>query len=256
MIKRVILLPDLHHPHINKPAVNAVFQFIKGFKPHVVNLIGDAMNMDAIDLWKKKKGNNKHFEGKRILKDYESFDRDILTPLEKLIPRDCEKTYMGGNHEDWINTVISKDQNLEGMIEPEIKLRLKERGWEWIPYIKNNRRGIKQYGKLLVFHGDYTNIYHAAKNANTHSKSCVYGHTHDIQLYTKVFTDDYQSFHTAQSIGCLCELTPEFMRGRKNRWVNAFGVLYVREDGLWNLYVPVIIRGKFTFNGKTFDGNK
>lgn len=256
LIKRVILLPDLHHPHINKPAVNAVFQFIKGFKPHVVNLIGDAMNMDAIDLWKKKKGNNKHFEGKRILKDYESFDRDILTPLEKLIPRDCEKTYMGGNHEDWINTVISKDQNLEGMVEPEIKLRLKERGWEWIPYIKNNRRGIKQYGKLLVFHGDYTNIYHAAKNANTHSKSCVYGHTHDIQLYTKVFTDDYQSFHTAQSIGCLCELTPEFMRGRKNRWVNAFGVLYVREDGLWNLYVPVIIRGKFTFNGKTFDGNK
>ena len=256
MINRIVLLPDFHHPHHNKIAVDAVFQFIKWFKPHAINIIGDAMNMDAIDLWKKKRGDNKHFEGKRIQEDYESFDRDILTPLEKLIPRDCEKTYMGGNHEDWINVLIGKDQNLEGMVEPEIKLRLKERGWEWIPYIKNNRRGIKQYGKLLVFHGDYTNKYHAAKNANTHSKSCVYGHVHDIQLYTKVFTDNYKSFHTAQSIGCLCELTPEFMRGRINRWVNAFGVLYVREDGLYNLYVPVIIKGKFVFNGKVFDGNK
>jgi len=32
----------------------------------------------------------------------------------------------------------------------------------------------------------------------------------------------------------------------------AFGVLYVREDGNYNLYVPVIIDGKFTFAGKVF----
>jgi hypothetical protein len=37
-----------------------------------------------------------------------------------------------------------------------------------------------------------------------------------------------------------------------NRWVNAFGVLYVRDDGLYNLYVPVIINGKFVFEGKIF----
>ena len=42
------------------------------------------------------------------------------------------------------------------------------------------------------------------------------------------------------------------MRGKMNRWVNAFGVIYVREDGMFNLYTPVIVKGKFTFTGKTF----
>ena len=256
IISKVVLLPDIHYPHHNKEAVKAVFQFIKWFKPHAINLIGDAMNMDAVDYWKKKQGDNKHFENKRLQEDYKNFDRDILVLLEKLIPRDCEKTYMGGNHEAWINIVTNKDPTLTGIVEPEILLHLKERDWEWIPWIKNNKRGIKPYGKLLTFHGIYTNKYHAAKTADTFSKSCAYGHTHDIQSYTKVTVDDYKGFHTAQSIGCLCDLSPEFMRGSMNRWVNSFGVLFVREDGMYNLYVPVIIRGKFTFAGKTFDGGK
>jgi len=84
-----------------------------------------------------------------------------------------------------------------------------------------------------------------------HSKSVAYAHTHDVQLFTKSFSDD-AGFHSAQSIGCLCNKAPEFMRGRGNNWVNGFGILYVREDGNYNLYVPIIINGKFTYAGKTF----
>lgn len=257
MIKKVVLLPDLHHPHINRPAVDAVFQFIKWFKPHAVNIVGDAMNMDAVNHWKMARGAKKYFEGKRLQKEYNNFDQDILTPLEKILPRECEKTFMGGNHEDWIDGLIEKLPQFEGMIEVETSLKLEERGWEWIPYIwydertDSHVRGIKKYGKLLVFHGQYWNKYHSAKTADSYSKSCAYGHTHDIQLYTKVTVDDV-GFHTAQSIGCLCNTSPEFLKGRMNRWVNAFGVLYVREDDNYNLYVPVIIDGKFTFNGKVF----
>ena len=126
--------------------------------------------------------------------------------------------------------------------------------FERIPWIKNNRRGIKQYGKLLVFHGIYANKYHAAKTADTFSKSCAYGHTHDIQSYTKVHIDDYKDYHTAQSIGCLCNTSPAFMRGRGNRWVNSFGVLYLQSDGHYNLYTPIIVKGKFVYAGKLFGG--
>ena len=260
MIKRVILLPDFHHPHINKPAVDGVFQFIEWFKPHAVNILGDAMNMDAVNHWKKARGANKYFEGKRLQEEYATFDEDILTILEKTLPKNCEKTFMGGNHEDWIDGLIEKLPQFEGMIEVEPSLSLEKRNWEWLPWIKYNSRtdsyvrGIKQYGKLLVFHGQYWNKYHSAKTADTFSKSCAYAHTHDIQFYTKVTVDDYRGYHTAQSIGCLCNTSPEFLKGRMNRWVNAFGIIYVQEDGLFNLYVPVIIKGKFVFEGRIFGG--
>ena len=259
MIKKIVLLPDFHYPHINKTAVNAVFQFIEWFKPNAVNLLGDAMNMDSVNHWMQEKGSKKYFEGKRLLEEYKDFDQDILTPLEAILPQRCEKTYMGGNHEDWINTLLDKEPQLEGMIEVEKAVRLKERGWEWIPWLKYGQgdyeRGLKHYGKLLVFHGQYTNKYHSAKTTETYSKSCAYAHTHDIQLHTKVTVDDYKGYHTAQSIGCLCNTSPDYMRGRMNRWVNAFGVIYLREGGLYNLYVPVIVRGKFVFAGRMFNGN-
>ena len=256
--QKIVLLPDFHHPHHNVPALRAVLQFLEYFKPNEVNLIGDAMNMDAVDHWLRDKGNRRALEGRRITEGYSWFDQDILTKIEKTAPQ-ARWTYMGGNHEDWINIVVDRDPALEGLIEPEIVLNLAARGWEWIPYLVKKggsvTRGIKTYGKLLVFHGQYTNKYHAAKTADMFSKSCAYGHTHDIQSYTKVTVDDHRGFHTAQSIGCLCNMSPAFMKGKYNRWVNAFGVLYVRPDGMYNLYTPIIVKGKFTFDGIEFNGN-
>lgn len=267
MLQRVVLLPDFHYPYHNKVAVNAVFKFIRWFKPHTVVILGDGMEMSSINHWKQEHGSKKFFESKRLLKEYEGFDKEILTPLEKICEhsdkrrKEVEKIYMGGNHEDWVNTLIDKNPQLEGLVEPEIVLKLKERNWKWIPFVKINgegnvSRGIVKFGKLLVFHGQYWNKYHSSKTADEYSRSCAYAHTHDIQLYTKVFSDDCAGYHTAQSIGCLCSTSPAFKRGKGNRWVNAFGVLYVRDDGMYNLYVPVIIRGKFVFSGKEFDGNK
>lgn len=256
MIRRIILLPDIHYPNQDKRSMNAVFKFIKEFKPHSIALIGDALEMSAVNRWKMEKGSKKFFEAKRLKEEYDGFDEEILKPIEKICKK-SEKIYMGGNHEHWINDVLEKLQQFEKMIEPEIYLRLKERNWEWVPYIVNDengyRRGVKQFGKLLVIHGHYTNKYHSAKTSETYSKSVAYGHTHDVQVFTKVFNDD-AGYHTAQSIGCLCKKSPEFMRGKGNNWVNGFGILYVRDDGYFNLYVPIIIKGKFTYAGKTYEG--
>lgn len=256
-IKMIVLLPDLHHPHHDVFAWRAVLKFLARYQPNEANLLGDAMNMDAVDHWLRDKGNLRALEGKRLISGYSWFDQDVLTKIEEVVPS-AHKVYMGGNHEDWINIVVNKDPSLEGLVEPEIVLNLAQRGWEWIPYMVEKHgqvtRGIKRYGKLLVFHGTYANKYHAAKTADMFSKSCAYGHTHDLQSYTKVTVDDFRGYHTAQSIGCLCEMSPAFMKGRQNRWVNAFGILYVRPDGMYNLYTPVIVKGKFTFAGETFDG--
>jgi predicted phosphodiesterase len=254
-----LIFPDLHHPLYDEPSWNAIKKFIPYIKPQEEVLLGDAMDMSSIDHWKAEKGNQKFFEGKRLLKEYEGFIKEILEPLEQLAPK-AKRVYMGGNHEEWAYQMIDRQPQLEGLLEPEIALKLKERGWEWIPYlIKSQGRmspGMYKIGKLTLTHGQYTNIYHSAKMTQCYDKSVVYGHTHDIQMFTKVHSEDPEDFHTAQSIGCLCNLSPTFLWGRPSKWVHAFGVLYVQPDGKYNLYVPIIIDGRFTFNGIVFDGNK
>jgi len=264
MLQKIVLLPDIHYPHQNRIAIKAVFQFIKWFKPNTVVILGDALEMESVNHWQREKGNRRFMEGKRMEDEYVGFDREILTPLDKLCEpsdkrrRKPKKIFMGGNHEHWLNGLFAKFPEFIGMLEIERALKLKERNWEWIPFMVSDdsgvHRGIVQFGKLLVFHGQYMNKYHAAKTADTYSKSCAYGHTHDIQAYTKIFADDL-GYHTAQSIGCLCNRSPEFKWGKANRWVNSFGILYLRDDEMFNLYVPIIIDGKFTYAGLTFDGN-
>jgi len=68
-MKKAILLPDLHHPYHNKRAWKAVLSFIKWFRPNTIVLMGDALEMRAIDHWKKEKGNHRAFEGIRLLHD-------------------------------------------------------------------------------------------------------------------------------------------------------------------------------------------
>lgn len=251
-MQKAIILPDIHHPFHNKKAVRSVFEFTKWYKPDIVVLLGDALEMRAIDHWKKGR-NKKYFEGVRLLDDYKRFTKDILEPIDKICPK-ARKVFMGGNHEDWVRQMINKfPQELEGVIDIDKSLNLQERGWEWIPFIdRKSRRGIMKLGKLTLTHGHYTNKYHASKTSDTYSKSVVYGHTHDRQLHTKVHIEDPNDFHSAESIGCLCDQSPEFLWGQPNRWVHSFGVVYIRDGGNYNMYVPVIIRGKFTYSGKTF----
>ena len=196
-----------------------------------------------------------------MLKEYRSFVRNILKPIEKAAGPECERVYMAGNHENRAYWMITKNPQLEGLIEPEKAMNLKRRKWRWIPYTKTDKagnvyKGTLKIGKLTVFHGAYLNKYHAAKASDAFSKSVAYGHSHDVQLYTKVHEEDPDDYHTAQSIGCLCTKAPGFKSGMPNRWVHGFGVVYTRPDGLFNLYVPVITAGKFVFAGRTFNGNR
>ena len=49
------------------------------------------------------------------------------------------------------------------------------------------------------------------------NSDCFYGHVHDLQCYSNY------GGHISQCLGCLC-LSPKWMQGRPNRWVQCFAV--------------------------------
>jgi len=254
--KLSVIIPDIHHPYHHKPTIGAIFDFIKKENPDEVILSGDALDMASINHWEKKHGNLKYFEGRRLQKDYVAFSNDILVPIEKIVPK-ANLVFMAGNHEYWAVKLIKKNPQLEGMIEPEISLELEARGWKWIPYLKQNRysdiiKGSYKIGKLTVVHDTYTNKYHSAKTLDTYTGSVLYCHTHDVQVYTKVSINEKKETHMAQSIGCTCMKSPGYGKGRPNRWVHAFAIVYSYANGNFNVYTPIIFNGKFVLGGKMY----
>jgi hypothetical protein len=105
---------------------------------------------------------------------------------------------------------------------------------------------------LVFIHGIYTNQYHARKTVEAFHISVIYGHTHTFQQHMLVSPIDHDQFYTGQSVGCLCNLNPTFMKNRPNAWVNGFVYGYTGEKDSFQ-YVPVVIvHNKFWAEGRVY----
>ena len=239
---------DLHYPEYDIDLWNNILKVIKDLKPDYFIFGGDNMNMSAADHWLHDKNAVREIEGRRIKKDYMAFEMDILTPLEKVLPKKCKKIWLNGNHEKWAELAIDKDPQGEGYWEIESNLHLKSRNWEKYEYGQT-----KKIGKLYFTHGQYTNKYHAFKTVSVFERNIVYGHTHSYQVFTKVSPLDNEA-HMGLSVPAACKRNPEYRKNAPNSWVNGFLVFYIRKGGNFNVYPIVAVNGKFVSpNGKLYN---
>jgi hypothetical protein len=243
-VRTGIFVVDLHHPHHTKDLWENILKLSKELKLDYFVFGGDNLNMDSIDHWLHDNGDRRHLEGKRLLKEYKDFQDEILSPIEKVLPSYCRKIWLNGNHEQWLEKYIDKIPELEGFAEIEKNLNLKD--WEIYEYGKTSK-----IGKIYFHHGEYVNKYSAAKTVDTYNRNIVYGHGHTMQTYTHIAPIDSEC-HSAWEIPCACEMNPEYMRNRPNTWVNGFGIFYIQDNGLFNLYPVVAVKGHFVWNGVYF----
>lgn len=244
-----ILLPDIHYPEHSVESIDLVKQVIADIQPNYVVYQGDQLDLAVISHWNKDK--KRKVELKRLKEDYVGFDKEIMTPIEKITNRKTKFVWVIGNHEDWVQQYLDKNPELEGIIEPEVCLNLKKRGYEIVPL-----NGHYKLGKLSVIHGLYTNKYHAAKTSEVFSKSVCYGHTHAPQTHSNVKAMDVTDYHAAYGLGCLCNLSPSYMKNRPSAWIHGFGVVYIFPNGNFNLYPVIIADNKFIYNGKVYESKK
>lgn len=255
-MEKFVALFDLHYgyeinssrhkvPLHDERALNVAMSFIKDFKPDHVILGGDMLDCGSISH--HRLGNAGQLEGLRILSEAKELRKKLITPLEEQI--DGRLVYMIGNHEEWLNDLVNKIPSLDGIVQAEHLLELDD--WEVIP-----SGGVAKLGKLKFVHGDnVTGGQHCANAAVINYEANVrFGHFHTFQVATKTTPVDANG-HTGISVPCLCKKGHSYGNKAPNKWMQGFLWGYVGGPaGSFNDYVTVIVNGKATIHGKTYEG--
>lgn len=243
---RGVALFDIHYPVHDKASMEIVFQFLQDYKPDYLVLGGDQLHMDTISSWNARKP--KLLEGKRLKKEYDGFQTEILDRLEAILKPTCKKYFMIGNHEYRVQRYIEKNTQVEGFYEVERNLDLT--GWTIIPFNE-----VFNIGDMYFAHGVFWNKYYAEKTVRIYQKMMFVGHVHIPQTYTAK-SPAYALPKQAVGVGCLANVNPSYLEGKPNAWVHQFLFWHMFDDGTFTYYTPIIINGRAVINNKFYDGNE
>ena len=239
MIKRAIILPDVHIDDSVPVPYKIVKEFIKDIKPDEIILLGDFADIASLSAWDYDK--KRPMEGRRYKREMATLNKE----LDFLQKHTKKITYLEGNHEFRIERYLDKNPEMEGLIELPEQLNLKARN---INFIEMNK--LYSIGKCNFTHGMYTNKYHATKHLQALGCSIVYGHGHRAQ--SDMMCMKMQDPIMAYGLGCLCGKQPDYMRGRPSNWINQFAVFEWDEKGNFNIYPVNIIHNRFMWNKKIY----
>lgn len=168
-LERHLYIPDTHRPYHDKRAWALMLSVAKVFKPHTIISIGDFGDFYSVS------GHSKDPQRDRRLRWEVQSVRAGLDDLDGLGAR--RKIFIEGNHEDRLRRYLQdKAPELFDVVNVPELLRLKERGWEFVPYKDHIR-----VGKVYFTHDvGSTGRYAAFRALDMYRHGVVTGHTHKM----------------------------------------------------------------------------
>ena len=221
-VKSYLVMGCLHIPFHNKHIMKGIYDLMKCRKFDGLLIGGDFLDMGALSSYEKGKINKTGIN----LEDEYFAGNIVLDELESGLPKNAEKVFMFGNHENrYYRWLADVDNNKYGnLIDPIEALKLKKRGWTVYNEYKKDQHRI---GSLHVFHGDFWNIHVAKKTLDTWKRNVLFWHTHRSQMYRE---GDF----CAYNVGFLGNINSEAFdyapRSQKNKWANGFAIVHVIEN--------------------------
>ena len=230
----ILFLTDIHLPYHDIDALTLALDYGKEKKINTIWLNGDIMDCYQASTHEKNPKNRDMSYELQVC-------RDFLDLLKKQFPL-AKIFFKCGNHElRWERFLRVKAPLLLDTEEfkLEILLKLGERGITWIP----NTQLVKA-GRLNVIHG---NEYKGGGGINVArtlwlraGDNVIAGDKHKTQSGLKTNVD--KSVVGTWSVGCLCELNPEYLSF--NEWNLGFAHIELFKDGGFAVHNKSIINGK------------
>lgn len=249
--KLVYFLSDQHYAPaddacggVDEAAESVALQIAKLAKPDIFVNLGDAGEWTAVSPWqyKRRKRPPLTYVLKDAQRDVEAINKS-LDKWDKVLPDNCEKHFLEGNHEVWCDNLLEECPELGEQWSVQELLKLRARSFNYHPYGK-----YLKLGSLRTYHGGHvTGINHTYKHLNLLGCPVLYGHYHDIEVSKRSTIDGAIG---AWSVGCIAKLQKPFLKGRPTNWGQGIGIAYLHADGTFNVQVVEIYEGVAHFNGR------
>lgn len=256
-LRKVLVIPDLHIRYKAKKSdkghdelsLKAVEKYMADEKWDEILYLGDVMDFHQLARFNKDVPESLC----RTLSDDYRVTNAILDRHQRIVKKNAPQaswTYIMGNHSDRVRVFTDKIPQLKGIIDVDKNLKLNERGFKVVKSYPNGE--LHKIGNAYFHHGLYTSQNHPKKTAEAYGVNIFYGHTHDVQSYSKVLWGKDKTI-VGQSLGCLCEYDLDYVGTNPTRWQQAITTFYFRKGGHFNHYVSRIFNHQFTApNGKTY----
>jgi len=246
MYKKIVCLSDQHIPYLDGKANEAVFKFLKRFKPHKIKLLGDVIDFWQISSFLK--------DPSRITAIQADLDatKSYLARLRDTAPQ-ADFTYLAGNHEDRMRKRIWKDAPwIASIRDMEVDKLLNLEGLKIKFY--REQTDVERDGEVLFTHGTIVSqdsAMTARRMLKKYGMSIIFGHVHRLGSYyeTKV-----GGAYGAWENGCLCTpaLAREWRVGFPN-WQQGFTVVYMT-DKRFIVNQVFISEGELLWAGRVYKG--
>jgi len=236
-----LYLADVHQM-ASKP-LHPTYQLVKRFAADVGDItelwqLGDWFEFEYLASFNKE--NLRKLTEDTFEADYEVASGE-LDDWQSILGQDGLIMWLQGNHDRRVERLVERVPALEGLVEPEVRLSLRDRG---VKHIREEDQPVKVHEGRYALHGMYTSKYHATAHLQAFMESVIYGHMHAEQSYTMRRPLDGKQIK-AQSIGCLTGLQPEWRHGKPTKHGHGFAL--EDED---QLYVVGIENGRFRWGGE------
>lgn len=230
----ILFLSDIHLPYQDNDALSLALSYGKEKNVNTIYLNGD-----ILDIYK---GSFHEQDPKKRDLEYElQVGREFLDTLKRNFPN-AKIFYKEGNHEmRWERFLRVKAPIVLGFEEFRLPvlLKLAEKGVTWIP----NKQLVKA-GKLNIIHG---NEYKGGGGINVArtlwlraGDNVIAGDKHKTQTGLKTNID--KKIVGTWSVGCLCELNPDYMPF--NEWNLGFAHIEIFNSGEFAVHNKQIINGR------------
>ena len=268
IVKKHLALADVHAPHnIN---LNSVLAYTKAYAPTDFIILGDFVNFEWASHWSEGVFANIGLEKlKTMLHQEASAAHDVLVQFNRVLPRNCRKHYVLGNHENFLFWAALKYPQLAGgvnlhvdvmnfksdiaAIEKEVLaemirklLKTDALGYTVLPYCKE-----LVLDKVVYSHGHQSGSL-AALQKQYPGQNCVIGHHHTHQVVTTHSGSSGRNAHQYVMVPALCGLCPGYLKNSSTRWLNGFWQNDVLSNGTFAGSVVKVLDGRVVHNGKIY----